>query len=77
MIVEMNGAALLTQERYTNDSEPEGTFSTLMDDHVEDSSLFIVTKEQLALLGKKQELHITADTMPYNYDEAKEIITGN
>jgi len=50
---------------------------TLLEDDVQDSTLFTLSKEQLALLDKGHALCAAGKTQSYSLEEAKNIIRGN
>ncbi len=49
---------------------------TLLEDDIEDSSSFALTKEQLSILDEEHALHLSGKTKSYSWEEAKEIIRG-
>ena len=48
----------------------------LLEDDIEGTSSFVLTKEQIAILDKEHELHLSGKTKSYSWEEAKEIIRG-
>ena len=49
---------------------------TLLENEIEGSTSFSLTKEHLAILDKEHELHLAGKSKSYSWDEAKEIIRG-
>ena len=48
----------------------------LLEDDIEDSSSFALTKEQLSILDEEHALHLSGKSKSYSWEEAKEIIRG-
>ena len=49
---------------------------TLLEDDIEESSSFTLTKEHLSILDEEHALHLSGKTKSYSWEEAKEIIRG-
>ncbi len=49
---------------------------TLLQDEIEESASFSLTKEQLQILDEEHALHIAGKSKSYSWEETKEILRG-
>ena len=47
---------------------------TLLEKEIEDKQLFVLTDEQLRILDREHELHVSGKSKSYNRTEARQII---
>jgi hypothetical protein len=58
-----------------NDSKVKALY-TLLEDDIEESSTFALTKEHLKILDEEHKLHLSGKSKSYSLEEAKQIIRG-
>ena len=61
----------------TADDNKVKAIYTLLETDIQDEPSFILTDEQLAILDKERDLHISGQTKSYSRHEAIGIIRGN
>jgi hypothetical protein len=49
---------------------------TLLEKEIEEKQLFVLSDEQLQILDKERELHLSGQSKSYNRNEARQIIKG-
>jgi hypothetical protein len=49
---------------------------TLLEKEIDDKQLFVLSEEQLLILDKERELHLSGQSKSYNRNEARKIIKG-
>jgi len=49
---------------------------TLLEDNIEETSSFVLTKEHLKILEEEEALHLSGKSKSYSWNEAKQIIRG-
>ena len=66
---------LLSYLATADDNKVKAIF-TLLEADIQSESSFILTDEQLAILDKEHQLHVTGQTQSYSRSEAIQIIKG-
>ncbi len=66
---------LMTYLADADDSKVKALY-TLLEKEIDSDNTFVLTDEQLQLLDKERELHISGQTKSYNREEARQIIKG-
>lgn len=49
---------------------------TILEDNIEETNSFVLTKEHLKILNEERELHISGKSKSYSLEEATQIIRG-
>ncbi len=49
---------------------------TLLEKEIDEKQLFVLSDEQLQILDKERELHLSGQSKSYNRNEARQIIKG-
>jgi hypothetical protein len=66
---------LMTYLADADDSKVKAMY-TLLENDIRDESAFILTDEQLDILDKERELHLSGQSKSYSREEATQIIKG-
>jgi hypothetical protein len=66
---------LMTYLADADDSKVKALY-TLLEKEIDADNTFVLTDEQLQILDKERELHISGQTKSYNREEARQIIKG-
>ena len=67
---------LITYMEDVDDKKVKALY-TLLQDEIELSESFTLTKEQLLILDEEHNLHLSGKTKSYSIDDAREIVRGN
>jgi hypothetical protein len=67
---------LITYMEDVDDKKVKALY-TLLQDEIELSESFTLTKEQLLILDEEHNLHLGGKTKSYSRDDAREIVRGN
>lgn len=67
---------LITYMEDVDDNKVKALY-TLLQDEIELSESFTLTKEQLLILDEEHNLHLSGKTKSYSRDDAREIVRGN
>ena len=76
MIVSAIREKLITYMEDVDDKKVKALY-TLLQDEIELSESFTLTKEQLLILDEEHNLHLSGKTKSYSRDDAREIVRGN
>jgi len=66
---------LMTYLADADDSKVKAMY-TLLENDIKDESAFVLTDEQLDILDKEREMHLSGQTKSYSREEATQIIKG-
>ena len=66
---------LMTYLADADDSKVKALY-TLLEKEIQEDDTFVLTDEQLQILEKARELHISGKSKSYNREEASQIIKG-
>jgi hypothetical protein len=66
---------LMTYLADADDSKVKALY-TLLEKEMQDDNVFALTDEQLQILDKEREMHLSRQTKSYSREEARQIIKG-
>jgi len=66
---------LMTYPADADDSKVKALY-TLLEKEIQEEDTFVLTGEQLQILDKEREMHISGQTKSYSRQEASQIIKG-
>ena len=66
---------LMTYLADADDSKVKALY-TLLEKEIQDDNTFVLTDEQLQILDKEREMHLSGQTKSYSREEARQIIKG-